>query len=114
MCRFLSCGGFWYLQSRVRSGEWWSFQYLLDKDEDLSDRESEARVFVLVVPDVTDVPVSLSSVVTEFSDGFFVLPYMGICGTAVLFLLQRPCPLLYSYAGRDEVRRTTSESASAL
>ena len=39
---------------------------LLDKPGDLSDRESEAGVVVLVVPDVTDVPVSPASVVTEF------------------------------------------------
>ena len=31
-------------------------------------------MFVLVVPDVTDVPVSLSSVVKEFSDGFSCCP----------------------------------------
>ena len=43
-----------------------SWEDLLDKLEDLSGREFEARVFVLVVPDVTDLPVSPSSVVTEF------------------------------------------------
>ena len=43
-----------------------SWADLLDKLEDLSDRESQARVFVPVVPDVTDVPVSPFSVVTEF------------------------------------------------
>ena len=41
---------------------------LLDKPEDLSDRESEAWKVVSVVPEVTDVPVSPSSVVTEFCD----------------------------------------------
>ena len=50
-----------------------SWRDLLDKPEDLSDRESEAWVVVLVVPDVTDVLVSPSSVVTEFCDGFSVL-----------------------------------------
>ena len=39
----------------------------------LSDCEPEARVDVCVVPDVTDVLVSPSPVVTEFCDGFFVL-----------------------------------------
>ena len=34
--------------------------------------------------------------------------------TAVLFFLQKACPLLYSYAGRDEVRKLTCESASAV
>ena len=47
-----------------------SWEDLLDKSEDLSDRESEAWVVVPVMPDVTDVPVSPSSVVTEFCDGF--------------------------------------------
>ena len=41
----------------------------MDKSEDQSDRESEARVFVPVVPDVTDVLVSPSAV-TEFCDSF--------------------------------------------
>ena len=45
-----------------------SCEDLLDKPEDLSDRESEAWVVVLVVLDVTDVLVS-PSVVTEFCDG---------------------------------------------
>ena len=43
-----------------------SWEDLLDKPEDLSDRESEAWVVVPVVLDVTDVLVSSSSVVTEF------------------------------------------------
>ena len=48
-------------------GEIWSWEDLLDETEDLSDRESEAWVVVPVVPDV---PVSPSSVVTGFCDGF--------------------------------------------
>ena len=44
-----------------------------EKPEDLSDCEPDARAHVSVVPDVTDVPGSPSSVVTEFCDGFFVL-----------------------------------------
>ena len=47
-----------------------SWEDLLDKPEDLSDRESEAWVVVLVVLDVMDVLVSFFSVVTEFCDGF--------------------------------------------
>ena len=47
---------------------------LLEKPEDLCDCEPETLVDVSVVPVVTDVPVSPSSVVTEFCDGFFVLP----------------------------------------
>ena len=42
----------------------------MDKPEDLSDRESEAWVVVPLVPDVTDVPVSSSSLVAEVCDGF--------------------------------------------
>ena len=48
-------------------GEIWR---VLEKPEDLSDCEPETRVDAPVVPDVTDVPVSPSSVVTEFCDGF--------------------------------------------
>ena len=47
-----------------------SWRDLLDKPEDLSDRESEAWVNVPVVLDVIDVLVSLSSEVTEFCDVF--------------------------------------------
>ena len=47
-----------------------SWEDLLDKPEDLSGRESEAWVPVPVMPDVTDVPDSPSSVVTEFCGGF--------------------------------------------
>ena len=109
--------GLWYLQSRRRSGElWWSFLggTFLEKPEDLSDCEPGTRVDVSVVPDVTDVLVSPSSVVTELCDGLFFLLGWGIGGTAVLFFLQHACSLLDSYAGRDEVRRLTSESASAI
>ena len=47
-----------------------SWEDFLEKPEDLSDCEPETRVDVSVVLGVTDVPVSLSSVVTEFCDGF--------------------------------------------
>ena len=43
---------------------------LVEKPEDLSDCEPETREDVSVVSLVTDVPVSSSSVVTEFCDGF--------------------------------------------
>ena len=45
----------------------------MEKPESLSDFEPDTRMEVLVVLHVTDVPVFLSSVVTEFCDGFFVL-----------------------------------------
>ena len=51
------CGGF-------------SWVDLLEKPEDLSDCEPETRTDVSAVLDVTDLPVSPSSVVTEFCDGF--------------------------------------------
>ena len=42
----------------------------MEKTGDLSDVEPDTRAHVRVVPDVTDVLVSPSSVVTEFCDGF--------------------------------------------
>ena len=63
-----SCGGF-------------SWRDLLEKPDDLYDCELETRTDVSAVLVVLDVPVSPSSVVTECCD--------GICGTAVLFFLQK-------------------------
>ena len=70
-------------------GEIWSCEDLLDETEDLSDRESEAWVVVPVVPDV---PVSPSSVVTGFCDGFSCCSDWDFLEPAVLFLLQRSVP----------------------
>ena len=42
----------------------------MEEPEDLSDCEPASCAHVRVVLDVTDVPVSPSSVVTEFCDGF--------------------------------------------
>ena len=60
-------------------------------------------VGLILVRDVTDVPVSPSSVVTEmcgaspcFSDWSLVEPQS-------FFFFQEACTLLYSVAGRDEV-----------
>ena len=47
-----------------------SWEDLLDKPEDLSDREPVSCERVRVVLDVTDVHVAPSSAVTEFCDGF--------------------------------------------
>ena len=44
------------------------------KPEDLFDFKPDIRVEEPVVPDVTDVPVPLSSVIAEFCGGVFVLP----------------------------------------
>ena len=64
----------------------------------------------VMVPDVIDVHVSPSSVITELcdvspccSDWEFVEPQS-----------EKTCTLLYRYAGRDEVRRLTSDSASPV
>ena len=46
-----------------------SWEDLLEKHEDLSNCEPDTRAHVPVVPDVTDVLVSPSSVVTEFCGG---------------------------------------------
>ena len=43
----------------------------MENPEDLSDFEFDTNAQVRVVPDVTDVLVSPSSVVTEFRDGFW-------------------------------------------
>ena len=48
-----------------------------------------------------EVPVSPSSVVTEFCE----------VSTAVFFFIQKACTLLCKYARRDEVRRLTRESS---
>ena len=79
----------------------------MEKPEDLSDCELETRVEVSVVLDVTDVLVSPASVVTEFvivfrSDWDLVEPQS-------FSFLPKACSLLYFYAGRDEVRKLTSE-----
>ena len=67
-----------------------------------------------MVPDGIDVPVSPSSVVTELfdispccSDWEFVEPQS-------FSFSQKACTLLNRYAGRDEVRSLTSDSASAF
>ena len=60
------CEGFVSVEAVEICGDL-SWEDVSDEPEDLSDRESEARVFVPVL-DVTDVPASPSFVVTEFCD----------------------------------------------
>ena len=55
------------MKSLVKEGLW---EGLLEKHEDLSDCEPDSRACVRMVPDVTDVLVSPSSVVTEFCEVF--------------------------------------------
>ena len=98
----------------LESDEDLSWEDPLEEFESWSGCDLDSRARVRVVPDVTDVAVSLSSVVTElcdvspcYSDRDFVVPQS-------FSFLQNAFSLLYSNAGRDEVRRLTSESASAF
>ena len=77
---------------------------------ELSDCELEALVDVSVVPGVTDVPVSPPSVVTVFCDGFFVLLYLGICGTAALFSGKRA----HSWTVMQEEMRFEAQSSRRM
>ena len=77
----------------------------MEKPEGLSDCELVTWV------DVTDVLVSPSSVVAEFCDGVSCCPDWEFVEPKSF--LQKACSL-YSYAGRGEVRKLTSESASAI
>ena len=54
-----------------------SWERLLEEPEDRSDREPVSCELVRVVPDVIDVPVFPSSVVTELCDGFFFFARIG-------------------------------------
>ena len=56
-----------------------SWEDLLDNPEDLPDCEPDSCAHVRVVPDVTDVPVSPSSVVAELCD-------VSPCGSAWEFV----------------------------
>ena len=84
----------------------------LERLDELSECGPVSCALVRVVPDVTDVPVSPCSVVSEFGDVLSLCSDREFCGTTVLFFLQKACTLLYKYARRDEIRRLTSESAS--
>ena len=67
-----------------------------------------------MVLDVTDVLVSPSSVVTEFCDVSFMCSDRDFVESQSFSFSPKTCTLLYRYAGRDEVRRLTSESAPAF
>ena len=86
----------------------------MEKPEDLSHCEPETRVDVSVVPDVTDVNVSPCSEVTAFRDGFSFCSAWESVEPQSFSFSQKACSLLDSLAGRGEVRRLTSESASAV
>ena len=81
----------------------------MDKPEALSDREPVSGGLVRVVPDVTDMPVSPSSVVTEFRD------VSSMCSDREFVE-----PQSFSFSKKraqcctDEVRKLTSESAPAF
>ena len=91
-----------------------SWEDLLEEPEDLSDREPLSCKLVRVVPDVIDVLVSPSSVVTELCD---VSPCCSDCEFVEpqsFSFSKKACTFFYRYAGRDEVRRLTSDSASTF
>ena len=69
---------------------------LLDNPEDLSDCERDSCAHVRVVPDVTDVLVSPSSVVTS------CVMFLPVALIAAFFLLQKACALWYRWA--EEMR----------
>ena len=66
-----------------------------------------------MVPDVTDVFVFPASVVIAFRDGFHLLLGLGFFVKPQSFSFSEK-RVLDSYAGRDEVRRFSSESAPAF
>ena len=86
----------------------------MEKPEDLSDCEPETRVDVSVVPDVIDVNISPSSEVTEFRNVFLFCSDWEFVEPQSFSFSHKAYSLLDSLAGRDEVRRLTSESASAI
>ena len=91
-----------------------SWKESLEEFENWSDCEPDSCARVRVVPDVPDVPVSTSSVVTEFRDVSSMCSDWEFVEPQSFSFSQKTCTLLYRYAGRAEVRRLTSESASAF
>ena len=102
----------WKLLISSVKGEIWRVVVVFlggEKPDDLFDFEPHTRVEVPMVPTVTDVLVSHSSVVTERCE-------VSSCCSDWEFVEPQSCSFskkagLDSYAGRDEVRRFTSESA---
>ena len=66
-----------------------SWNGLLGELDDLFDGVLVSCELVRVVPDVTDLPVSPSSVVTVMCEVTTLLLWLGFCGTTVLFLSPR-------------------------
>ena len=69
---------------------------------------------VRVVLDVSDVSVSLTFVVTEFCDVSSMCYDREFVEPQSFSVSKKTRTLLHRYAGRDEVRRITSESAPAF
>ena len=86
-----------------------SWDALLGEPDDLSDRELVSCELVRVVPDVADVLVSPSSVVTEVCE---VCPValIGRCCTATFFFLQEACTL---FSDKQEEMRYESSPVKA-
>ena len=86
----------------------------MDKPEDLSDRKSEVWVDVSMVLDVTDVPVSPSSVVKEFCDGFSCCSDSEFVEPQSFSFSQKACSLLHSCAGEKRYESTHVKNASTI
>ena len=80
-----------------------SWEDLLDKSEDLSDCEPGTRVQVRMVPDLIDVFVSPSSVVTEFCDGFSCCSDWEYVEPRSSSFSKKALVGLGGFAGRDEI-----------
>ena len=94
-----------------------SWEDPLEKLDDLSECELVSCELVRVVADVSDVIDVAgfpSSVITELCVMFPRCALIGKLWKPQPFsLFQKTCTLVYRYAGRDEVRRLTSDHASA-
>ena len=80
-----------------------TWEDLLEKHEDLSGCDPDSWAHVRVVPDVTDVLVSPSSVVTEFCEFFSCCSDWEDVEPQSFSFSKKRAHSLYKYARRDEV-----------
>ena len=89
-----------------------SWEYLVEKLEDLFDFEPDTLALVRVVPDVIDELVSLFSMVIKFCEVFSCcFDWEDVVPQS---FSQRAIKLLYMYARRYEVWESTNESAPII